>query len=81
MMDPPARPPRIGKQTHHRIAGAPLLLQGYEGTKQRGAITPAGEKRRLTKAGERVVCFSELTHEAEKARAWREKLSPAPGSK
>jgi hypothetical protein len=53
----------------------PLLLQGYEGMKQREPTTPAGEKRRLTEAGERVVRFYEVTGQPEKARVWREKLS------
>jgi hypothetical protein len=52
----------------------PLLLQGYQGIKQREAIIHAGERRRLSEAGERVVRFYEVTGQPEKARTWREKL-------
>src|SRR5205807_1503229 len=49
----------------------PLLLQGYEGMKQREPTTVAGERRRLTEAGEWVVRFYEATNQPEKARMWR----------
>jgi tetratricopeptide (TPR) repeat protein len=53
----------------------PLLLQGYEGMKQRETGVPKGERRRLlTDAGEWVARFYEVTGQPEKARAWREKL-------
>jgi serine/threonine protein kinase/tetratricopeptide (TPR) repeat protein len=51
-----------------------LLLRGYEGMKQREAILPANEKRRLAEAGERVVRFYEATNQPEKARVWRDSL-------
>jgi hypothetical protein len=51
----------------------PLLVQGYEGMKQREAILRANEKCRLAEAGERVVRFYEATNQPEKARVWREK--------
>jgi serine/threonine protein kinase/tetratricopeptide (TPR) repeat protein len=58
----------------HKYAEAePLLLQGYDGMKQSEATIPAGEKRRLAEAGERVVRFYELTNQPEKARQWRER--------
>jgi hypothetical protein len=54
----------------------PLLLQGYDGMKQRETGVPEGERRRLlTDAGERVVRFYEDTGQPERARAWRERLS------
>jgi tetratricopeptide (TPR) repeat protein len=57
----------------------PLLLQGYDGMKQRETGVPEGERRRLlADAGERVVRFYEDTGQPEKARQWREKLKPAP---
>jgi tetratricopeptide (TPR) repeat protein len=59
----------------HRYAEAePLLLQGYEGMKQREAMLPANEKPRLVEAGEKLVRFYEATNQPEKAREWREKL-------
>jgi tetratricopeptide (TPR) repeat protein len=55
----------------------PLLLQGYEGMKQREAILQTNWRRRLAEAGERVVRFYEVTRQPEKASAWRRKLSKA----
>ncbi len=53
----------------------PLLLQGYDGMKQRETGVPEGERRRLlTDAGKRVVRFYENTGQLEKARLWRDKL-------
>jgi hypothetical protein len=57
-------------------AAEPLLLRGYAGMKQREAQIPPPEKRRLTEAVERIMDFYEATRQLEKARAWREKLSP-----
>jgi eukaryotic-like serine/threonine-protein kinase len=54
----------------------PLLLNGYEGMKQREAIASGYELRQLVEAGERIVRFYDLTNQPEKARDWREKLSP-----
>jgi tetratricopeptide (TPR) repeat protein len=62
----------LGQQRY--AEAEPLLLQGYEGMKQREAALPANERRRLTEAGERVVRFYEVTNQTEKARLWREKL-------
>jgi tetratricopeptide (TPR) repeat protein len=59
----------------------PHLLQGYEGMKQWETGRTEGERRRLlTDAGEWVVRLYEVTEQPEKARAWREKLLPAPPS-
>src|SRR5262249_16777357 len=51
----------------------PLLLQGYEGMKQREATLVDVEKRRIAETAERVVGFYESTNQPEKARAWRER--------
>jgi serine/threonine protein kinase len=53
----------------------PLLLQGYGGMKQWEVGQPAGGRRLLVDAGERVVRFYQVTGQPEKARAWCEKLS------
>jgi serine/threonine-protein kinase len=54
----------------------PLLLQGYGGMRQWETGLPAGERRLLTDAGERVVHYYAVTGQPEKARLWREKLKP-----
>jgi hypothetical protein len=54
----------------------PLLLQGYEGMKQREGAIPAPGKPRLTEAVERIVRLYEATGRPEKAREWRTKLPP-----
>jgi serine/threonine protein kinase len=61
----------------HKYAGAErFLVQGYEGMKQREALIIGDFKPWLTQAGERLIRFYEATNQPEKARAWREKLSP-----
>jgi tetratricopeptide (TPR) repeat protein len=65
----------VGQQKY--AEAEPLLLQGYEGMKEREALSPAGEKRLLAEAGERIVRYYEATNQPDKARAWREKLRPA----
>jgi hypothetical protein len=62
----------LGQQKY--VAAESLLLQGYDGLKQREARLPPRERRGLVEAGERVVRLYELTNQPEKARAWREKL-------
>ncbi len=61
----------------------PMLLQGYEGLKEKDAIHPAVRRRMIEVAGW-VVRLYEATDQPEKARAWREKLkareSAAPAS-
>jgi serine/threonine protein kinase len=52
----------------------PLLLNGYEGVKQREATLPAPFRHRLTETGERVIRYYEETNQPEKAREWRRKL-------
>ena len=54
----------------------PLLVEGYDGMKQREAFMDAGFKHWLTKAGDRLIRFYEVTNQPEKARAWREKVKP-----
>jgi tetratricopeptide (TPR) repeat protein len=52
-----------------------LLLQGYEGMKQRDTMVPAGAKYLLPEAVERIVALYEVTDQPEKACLWREKLA------
>jgi serine/threonine protein kinase len=52
-----------------------FLVQGYEGMKEREVVMGAGfSKYWLTKAGDRLIRFYEITNQPEKARAWREKI-------
>ena len=44
--------------------------------KKREAFINAGFKHWLSKAGDRLIRFYELTDQPEKARAWREKIKP-----
>jgi tetratricopeptide (TPR) repeat protein len=53
----------------------PLLLQGYEGLKQRETTVPPEQRERLTEAAGRLVRLYEATSQPEKARIWREKLA------
>jgi serine/threonine protein kinase/Tfp pilus assembly protein PilF len=53
----------------------PLLLQGYEGMKQRESQNPRWVRIRLAEAGERLVRFYEVTNQPEKAKQWRGKLA------
>jgi len=55
----------------------PLLMQGYQGMKQREAKIPAQSKTRLTEALERLVRLYEATDQKDKADAWRKKLEEA----
>jgi serine/threonine protein kinase/Tfp pilus assembly protein PilF len=54
----------------------PLLLQGYEGMKQREATIPPPAKARVTEAVERLVRFYDARGQKDKADAWRQKLPP-----
>src|SRR5439155_20309113 len=49
----------------------PLLLQGYEGLKQREAKIPAASKVRVAEALERLVQLYEATGRPEEAAKWR----------
>ncbi len=62
----------LGQQKY--AAAEPLLVQGYEGMKQREAQIPATGKIRLTEALERVVQFYEATGKPDEAATWRKKL-------
>ncbi len=64
----------LGQQKY--AEAEPLLLQGYEGMRQREVMLPIEERRLLVAAGERVVRFYEVTNQPEKARAWRERVKP-----
>jgi eukaryotic-like serine/threonine-protein kinase len=59
----------------------PLLLQGYDGMKQRESQIPSMGKIRLTEAAERLVRLYEETNQPEKAKSWREKLPAEKGTK
>jgi serine/threonine protein kinase/predicted negative regulator of RcsB-dependent stress response len=59
----------------------PLLLQGYEGMKQRRSQIHTPGLARLPEAVERLVSLYEATNQAEKAKAWREKLPADKGTK
>jgi non-specific serine/threonine protein kinase/serine/threonine-protein kinase len=50
------------------------LVQGYEGMKQREATIDACFDHWLTKAGERLVRFYDVTDQPEKSRLWRERI-------
>jgi tetratricopeptide (TPR) repeat protein len=52
----------------------PLLLEGYEGLKQREAKILPAEKVRLGEAAGRLVRLYEATGDKEKAAEWRKKL-------
>jgi serine/threonine protein kinase len=53
----------------------PLLLQGYEGMKQREASIPPVFKARLAEALERLVQLYEAKAQKDLAEEWREKLA------
>jgi tetratricopeptide (TPR) repeat protein len=58
----------------------PLLLQGYEGMKEREALFPSGKRSRFPEVAERVVRFYEVAEQPENARMWQEKLAgSSPG--
>jgi tetratricopeptide (TPR) repeat protein/ubiquitin-protein ligase len=52
----------------------PLLLQGWEGLKQRQAQLPAPARPRLTEALERLVQLYEATDRVKEAGRWRKEL-------
>jgi serine/threonine protein kinase/tetratricopeptide (TPR) repeat protein len=52
----------------------PLLLQGYEGLKQRAAKIPASNKARVTEALERLVQLYDGWGKKDQATEWRQKL-------
>jgi tetratricopeptide (TPR) repeat protein len=62
----------LGQQRY--AEAEPLLLQGYEGMKQREAEILGQWRYRLVEAGERLIRFYEETGQPEKARAWRAKV-------
>jgi len=59
----------------------PLLVQGYEGMRQRERMIDAGFKHWLAKAGDRLVSFYDATNQPEKARRLREELGYSGGPK
>jgi hypothetical protein len=55
----------------------PLLLQGYQGLKERAAKIPAQGKARLTEAPERLVQLYEAWGKPDDAARWRQELEAA----
>jgi tetratricopeptide (TPR) repeat protein len=53
----------------------PLLVQGYEGLKQREARIPGGAKKSLTDALERLVWLYDAMGRTDRAAVWRQQLS------
>jgi hypothetical protein len=51
-----------------------LLVQGYEGLKQRAAKIPPDSKVRLSEALERLVQLYDAWGPKEKAAGWREEM-------
>jgi hypothetical protein len=62
----------LGQQKY--AEAEPLLVQGYEGLKQREAKIPAAGKVRLTEALERLVQLYDAWEKKDKADEWRKKL-------
>jgi tetratricopeptide (TPR) repeat protein len=61
----------------------PLILEGYQGLKEREATMPPTAKGTLPEAIETLVQFYEATHQPEEAAKWKAKLSAPdnpPGS-
>ena len=58
----------------------PLLLEGYEGMKQREARMTVPERRRLTEAAELLVRLYEAINQPKQAAVWREEARPKPVS-
>jgi tetratricopeptide (TPR) repeat protein len=54
-----------------------LLLEGYQGMKEREAKIDSGSKARLTEALERLVRLYEATGKKDEAAKWRKKLEEA----
>jgi len=55
--------------------GERLMRDGYEAMVRDIALVPAPWKRYLTAAGEHILRFYEATGQADKAAAWRDKLT------
>src|SRR5262249_6556941 len=57
-----------------RDEAEPLLVQGYEGMKQRAAKIPLGGRPRLAEALERLVQLYDAWGKPDKATRWRREL-------
>ena len=55
----------------------PLLVQGYEGLRQRAEKIPKEGKHRLAESLERLVQLYEATGKQDKAKRWQKKLAEA----
>jgi eukaryotic-like serine/threonine-protein kinase len=60
-------------QKNHADAG-PLLLQGYEGMKERMGKIPAAGRIRLSQAAARLVTLYEETGNTDEAARWRKEV-------
>jgi eukaryotic-like serine/threonine-protein kinase len=58
----------------------PLLLQAYEGMKQRQKMSPPQGKARMIEAGERLVRQYEATNKKDEAAKWRKDLDAIKSS-
>ena len=63
----------LGQQKY--AEAEPLLVQGYEGMKQRAAKNPANGEVRLTDALERLVQLYDATRNTAEAERWRKELA------
>jgi tetratricopeptide (TPR) repeat protein len=66
----------LGQQKYREAE--PLLLQGYEGMKQREDRIPWFAKEQLPEAAGRLVQLYEATNQPEKARVWRDRAKAKP---
>jgi eukaryotic-like serine/threonine-protein kinase len=60
-----------------RAEAEPLLVQGYEGLRQRAAKIPKERRPRLAEAMERLVQFYDAWGKPDEAARWRRELNPA----
>jgi non-specific serine/threonine protein kinase/serine/threonine-protein kinase len=63
----------LGQKKH--AEAEPLLLQGYEGVRQREAKVPPDGKARLRDSLERLVRLCETTGRSDEAAKWRKRLA------
>jgi hypothetical protein len=68
----------LGQQRY--TEAEPFLVQGYQGMKQRETMINAAFKHWLTKAGDRLARFYEVTNQPEQARSLREEMGSSSGS-
>jgi hypothetical protein len=59
----------------------PLLLEGYQGMKEREKAIPPSVKVRLPEAAEPLVQFYDARGQKDQAEQWRQKLATARGQR